>query len=83
MILTRFKKAISFFLCLALAMTPVPRKVLGTELTKADAPNVKVEKPKIIGEVIEKREKNVKHFLNDDMSYTCLLYTSPSPRDRG
>jgi hypothetical protein len=57
MILTRFKKAISFFLCLALAMTPVPRKVLGTELTKADAPNVKVEKPKIIGEVIEKREE--------------------------
>ncbi|MBW8383841.1 MAG: DNRLRE domain-containing protein, partial [Youngiibacter sp.] len=58
------------------AMTPVPRKVLATELTKADAPDVKVEKPEIIGEVIEKREKNVKHFLNDDMSYTAVIYPS-------
>ena len=51
MILIRFKKAISFYLCLVLAMTPVPRRVLDTELTKADAPYVNVEKPEIIGEV--------------------------------
>jgi hypothetical protein len=57
-------------------MTPIPRKVLATELTKADAPDVKAEKPEIIGEVIEKRDKNVKYFLNEDMSYTAVICPS-------
>ena len=33
--------------------------------------------PKILKEVVEKRESNTKHFLMDDMSYEAAVYPEP------
>jgi hypothetical protein len=74
MILTIFKKALSLFLCLAVTLTSVPKKTYATEQMPAPVTAVETASPKIVGEVLEKREKNVKHFLNEDMSYTAAVY---------
>ena len=61
-----------------LAATSAP-STAGTEavsnpVVTTNQMTVKLE-GKIVGEVIGKREQNVKHFLMDDMTYEAAVYT--------
>ncbi|HBI04672.1 MAG TPA: hypothetical protein DDY49_11660, partial [Paenibacillaceae bacterium] len=63
-----------------LQITPIP--ALAMEAQKGPfAPEIAVDnKPteaQIIGELENKREKNVKHFLKEDHTYEAVLYPLP------
>ncbi|MFL0197564.1 hypothetical protein ACJDU8_18635 [Clostridium sp. WILCCON 0269] len=36
-----------------------------------------IRETKIVGEVTEKREKNVKHFLKEDSTFEAAIYSEP------
>ena len=59
------KKVISLLLTLAIAMTPVPQKAYADVLPSMPELEESLPTPKILGEATEKREKNIKHFLNE------------------
>lgn len=70
----KLKKVIYLLLTLAIAMTPVPQKAYADVLPSMPELEESVPTPKILGEATEKREKNIKHFLNEDMSFTAAIY---------
>ena len=65
MFLYRFRKLTAAFLCLALLLLPVPEKVSAEEVQESPSRH-QAAAPKILGEVVDKRERNVKHFLRED-----------------
>jgi hypothetical protein len=65
MFLYRFRKLTAAFLCLALLLLPVPEKVSGEEVQEPPSRHPAAA-PKILGEVVDKRERNVKYFLRED-----------------
>lgn len=80
----KFSRVLSVFLSVALLSTSLPRKVFA-----ASADNLKLsdiveyrdkqqkKEGKIVGEAVEKREKNVKHFLKDDLTSEAVIYNAP------
>ena len=65
-----------------------PIVLLGGGTTRIGDPSGKDKTRKILSEKeIKKNSKNIekilKNFLDTKNKKTCLLYTSPSPRDRG
>ncbi len=77
-------KAISIILLFILFFTLLPTQSLAQEITKSidqsntiDTPPVEEAskpEPKIVEEITDKREKNVKHFLKEDMTQEADVY---------
>lgn len=77
-------KAISIFLITTILFTFLPIQTLAQEIGTAisiskivDVPPIedtKKPEPKILEEVTNKREKNMKHFLKEDMSLEADVY---------
>lgn len=71
------KKVIAISAVLAMLVTLLPAKALAAGEDSRESivqmPQMtetqKKTDSKIIGEIVEKREKNIKHFIKDDMTY--------------
>jgi RHS repeat-associated protein len=62
----------------SLAVMAAPKEKAKTEVTKKSYQESKEkEEPKIVREITEKREQNIKHFLNEDLSYQAVVYNYP------
>ncbi|MDO6355966.1 DNRLRE domain-containing protein [Caloramator sp. CAR-1] len=77
----QLKRRISFILIFTLILSFINIKVFAdifnSSFAVEDAPKVKEipkKEAKIIKEVEEKREKNIKHFLKDDFTYEAAIY---------
>jgi hypothetical protein len=73
MFLSRFRKLTAAFLCLALLLLPIPEKVSGEEVQEPLSLH-QAAAPKILREVVDKRERNVKHFLREDWTTLAAVY---------
>lgn len=78
--LKNIKKKVAYLLTVFMLGTVLPMRILaagdGPNLDALRASTVKKE-GKIIGEIVEKREKNIKHFIKDDLSYEAAVYDYP------
>ncbi len=85
----RWKKLISLILILVMVFQLVPMQVLAEEaksetIAENTGSDIQLSQSKdelseklIVGEITEKREENVKHFLNEDGSFTAVKYFKP------
>jgi YD repeat-containing protein len=79
----KYIKQISFFLIFLMLFTYFPTKSFATDIlpnvenTNASDIIATVKPGKIVKEIVEKREKNVKHFLKDDGTYEAVIYPKP------
>ena len=79
----KHSKQISFFLIFIMLFTYIPTKSFALELipngesTNAKDTSYTVKPGKIVKEIVEKREKNIKHFLKDDGTYEAVIYPNP------
>ncbi|MBR0577364.1 hypothetical protein KCG48_13690, partial [Proteiniclasticum sp. BAD-10] len=71
--MSRFRKLTAAFLCLALLLLPIPDKVSGEEVQELPSLH-QATAPKILREVVDKRERNVKHFLREDWTTLAAVY---------
>jgi len=74
----------SSFLVVTMLISCFPNSVIAqtskvpTNVSKVGNATTPIKKePKILKEVVEKRESNIKHFLMDDMSYEAVVYSGP------
>ncbi|QHE50865.1 DNRLRE domain-containing protein [Pontibacillus sp. HMF3514] len=76
-----FRKFISLFMIMALLVQYIPNQVLAESNIVEPPHDTTVEdqnqKSDIVGEIKEKREKNVKHFLKEDLTYEAAVYKKP------
>ncbi|WP_163537248.1 DNRLRE domain-containing protein [Gracilibacillus sp. YIM 98692] len=73
----RIQSFTAIILCLLFIFQFSPLQVFSTDdSTYVDPPmdNIKEEKTKIVGELVEKRGKNAKHFLKEDSTYEATIY---------
>lgn len=81
------KKLIAILLTTAMSLSLIPEQVFAQSdnsppeatlefLQEASKDSKKIE-GKIISELNEKRERNIKHFLKDDMTYEAVEYALP------
>ncbi|WP_035381738.1 DNRLRE domain-containing protein, partial [Fervidicella metallireducens] len=78
----KYNRILASFLLITFLFTLVDYKVFAkedknsTEVTSQlqQTNEIQNKESKIVGEVIEKRERNVKHFLKDDMTYVACSY---------
>jgi RHS repeat-associated protein len=80
----RYNRILSIALSLTMLCATLPTKVLASGLEEARLKNAEEhyeqnlkKEGKILSEVIEKRQLNVKHFLKDDFTYEAAIYSSP------
>lgn len=65
-------------LIVALLFTSTPLNAIAEELQNTGSESQPTQRiPQIVGEVIDKREENVKHFLRDDYTYEAAIYPVP------
>lgn len=74
-----YLRIISAILVITMGLTVFPVQVFAqeSEISIPKVEHMEEKEPKIIGEIVEKRERNVKHFLKDDMTYEAAVYSSP------
>ncbi|WP_270563050.1 DNRLRE domain-containing protein [Clostridium beijerinckii] len=74
-----FNKTISLLLVGGLLSSFMPIKVFAENIPPSEKTGNKEQKrePKILKEIVEKREGNTKYFLMDDMSYEAVMYPEP------
>ena len=74
-----YLKIVSAILVITMGLTVFPVQTFAQESENSTpkAQYTEEKEPKIIGEIVEKRERNVKHFLKDDMTYEAAVYPSP------
>ncbi len=81
----KFKQCISMILIVSLIVTILPYSAHAEETantaadlnSNTDTYKKNNEIPAITGEITEKRESNVKHFMKDDHSYEAVIYEEP------
>lgn len=87
------KKLIAILLTTAMSLSLIPEQVFAQSdnsppeatlefLQEASKDSKKIE-GKIISELNEKRERNIKHFLKDDMTYEAVEYALPVHYEEG
>lgn len=79
--MTKFRELIAKVVLLCFMFSAVPAQVLATSYIEPQVPQIgqasEKSKGKIVKEVIEKREENIKHFLKDYNTYEAVVYPSP------
>jgi len=78
----KYKRFLSLFLIVIFLCVNIPINVLAqdfNDLINSIVPSTQLQEKnkteaKIQKEVEEKREKNVKHFMKDDMTYEAVVY---------
>ena len=86
----KINKLITMFLTIVMISSSLPTMAFAERMYKEDitstveqqqtkSTDVKVKKkePKILKEIVEKRESNIKHFLLDNFSYEAVVYNQP------
>jgi len=82
----KFKKLIVFILLVTFMSTTMPLKVFAqgintqtnsTQMGETETKDEDQETKKILEEVVEKREDNIKHFLLEDKTYEAVIYNQP------
>jgi len=86
----RINKLITMFLTIVMISSSLPTMAFAEKMYKEDitstveqqqtkSTDVKLKKkePKILKEIVEKRESNIKHFLRDDLSYEAVVFNQP------
>ena len=85
-----FKKLVNYSLIAVMLVSSFSTKVFAEKMYKEDFTNKVIQKQvkstevkqkkkegKIIKEIVEKRERNIKHFLKDDMTFEAVVYPQP------
>ena len=77
----KFEKILSLVLVIALLLTQTPIPVnAGTavssipDLSDIPVPAQTLTEPEIVGEVSDKRDANIKHFIREDLTYEAAIY---------
>ena len=76
----KLNKLVSFVIIITFFIQYLPYETFAAlHQNNVVEPPITFEQPKekkMIGEVLEKREKNVKHFLKEDMTFEAVIYPS-------
>ena len=83
----RLKKRIAIFLVAAMVSSSMPVKVFAERMPAAEMKDIQAteaatkkqqkKEPKILKEIVEKREEYSKTFLRNNMTYEAVIYSKP------